>query len=74
MLLNTETAPPDQAVLKDFLLTAIRSATLRAKLDVNELQSIGAALTHDWITPEGAIEWLSDLGLAPQVIPDGAQS
>jgi hypothetical protein len=73
-MLNTEITPPDQAVLKDFLLIAIRSATLRAKLDVNELQSIGTALNHDWITTDHAVQWLADIGLVDQVLVDEVRS
>ena len=60
---NTE----NTALCKDFLLVALRAAALRASLDRNEIESIGAALKNDWITPEYAIEWLMDVGLISQV-------
>ncbi len=52
-------APPDQALLKQFMLTSLRAAVLRCDLDRNELASIGVALKGDWITVDGAIDWLT---------------
>jgi hypothetical protein len=47
----------------------MRTAVLRAKLDVNEIESVGIALRSGWITLEYAVEWLHDIGLVDQVIP-----
>jgi hypothetical protein len=69
-MLDTNPDIANQADLKAFLLISLRKAVLRCDIDKNELQSIGTALNHDWITVEGAMSWLSDLGLASQVIPD----
>jgi hypothetical protein len=54
----------------DLLLTAIRSAVLRCRLDENELITIGTSLRAGWITPEYAIEWLHNIGLVDAVISD----
>jgi hypothetical protein len=68
---------PDQAVidtdgdeLKASLLASLRMAVLRAKLDANEIESVGVALKAGWITPEYAVAWLLDIGLITQVIPE----
>lgn len=55
------------------LLRAIRSAVLRCKLDENELVTIGTALKAGMVTPADAVEWLQDIGLVGQVIPDEVQ-
>jgi len=62
----TDPTAEDRALL----LSALRSAVLRAELDSNELKTIGIALTAGTISPEGAIEWLVDIGLVDQVIAD----
>lgn len=49
------------------LLSALRSAVLRAELDSNELKTIGIALRSGMISPEGAVEWLAGIGIASQV-------
>lgn len=54
----------------EMLLSAIRCAILRAKLDANEFTTIGIALRDGSITPDQAIEWLGESGLISQVIPD----
>jgi len=64
---NSDQTPENQALLRDFLLAALRTAALRCALDRNEIESIGAALRNNWITPEYAIEWLMDTGLIGQV-------
>jgi hypothetical protein len=52
---------------KALLLSALRSAVLRAELDSNELKTIGIAFKADLITPAHAIVWLSVIGLIGQV-------
>ena len=52
---------------KNLLLSALRSAVLRAELDANELKTIGTALKCDAITPAYALVWLQDVGLIQQV-------
>lgn len=54
----------------ELLLSALRSAALRCKLDLNEIESVGIALKAGWITPEYAIAWIADVGLIDQVIPE----
>jgi hypothetical protein len=48
----------------EFLLACLRTATLRAKLIANELDSVGVALRHNFVSHDGAIDWLRDLDLA----------
>jgi len=52
------------------LLAALNAATLRAQLDAGEIKTIGVALSTGMITPEYAVEWLHDIGLVDQVIPE----
>lgn len=54
----------------ELILSALRSATLRAKLDANEFQTIGIALRAGMISPKGAIEWLEYSGLVDQVFTE----
>jgi hypothetical protein len=61
---NLTTAP---ACAKELILSAIRSAVIRAKLDANELSTIGVALSGDMIGPDDALSWLADIGLITQV-------
>jgi hypothetical protein len=48
---------------REFLLSALRSASLRCKLMDNELVSIGVALKHDLIGPDTAVQWIHDHNL-----------
>ena len=54
----------DGALHREFLLSQLRCASLRAKLAANELDSIGVALRGNLITSDCAVEWLSDVGLS----------
>jgi hypothetical protein len=47
---------------KDFLLSALRGACLRAKMWDVELTSIATALKSDMISPELAVIWLKEMG------------
>jgi hypothetical protein len=67
-------SPEDQALFAVFLQNAIRSAVLRAKLDANELTSIGLALSNGWITADAAVEWIVDSGLVDRLLTDEALS
>jgi hypothetical protein len=52
---------PDAAISdphKDFMLAAVRCAKLRVQLLMTELNEIGVALSHNVISPEGAVAWL----------------
>jgi hypothetical protein len=46
----------------EYLLNAIRCASLRAKLLEIEINSVGVALKGNAISDEVAIEWLKDIG------------
>jgi hypothetical protein len=59
-----EMAPPGQ---RDFMLSALRAASARARLAVNLFDTIGTALRHRMITEARAVEWLSDEGLIGEV-------
>jgi len=48
---------------KEFLLSAMRSASLRVKLMENDLHTIGIALKADLIGTEMAVKWLHDSDL-----------
>jgi hypothetical protein len=56
----------------EFLIASIRTAVLRAKLNANELMTVGIALKNKIITAQDAVAWLADLGLIECVIPDKA--
>jgi hypothetical protein len=45
---------------REFLLSALRSASLRCKLADNELTTIGVALKNDLIGPDTAVQWIRD--------------
>jgi len=62
--------PAGQGVLpdKDFLLSALRAASLRAKLASTEMDSIGVALKRGLVSTEEALTWLHDENLFDHVI------
>lgn len=53
---------PDDQDHKDFLLSALRSASLRAKMYEVEINSIGIALKSDMVTVTAALRWIKDIG------------
>jgi hypothetical protein len=57
---------------REFLLSALRAASLRAKLFDAEVNSIGIALKENMITPEQAMTWIKDIGALDSIgrIPD----
>jgi hypothetical protein len=57
---------------REFLLSALRAASLRAKLFDVELTSIGIALRENMVTPEQALKWIKDIGAMESIgmIPD----
>jgi len=60
---------------REFMLTALRAAVLKAKLIENELTAIGVSLKHGMIDPEGVMQWLHEEGLTfllPQVESGGS--
>jgi len=52
----------------EFLLCALRAATLRAKLAAVELDTIGISLRKGLVSCEGALAWLHDLNLFDHVL------
>jgi hypothetical protein len=67
--LSASTSEADRDVLRDteFLLSALRVATLRARLAANELDSIGVALKHGLVSYDDAMAWLHDVDLLHHV-------
>jgi len=53
----------------EFLLACLRAASLRAKLIATELDSVGVALRHNFVSHDGAVEWLRDIDLLDHVLP-----
>jgi hypothetical protein len=47
---------------RDFLLSALRGASLRAKMWETEINTIGIALKADMITVAQAMKWIRDVG------------
>jgi hypothetical protein len=46
----------------EFMLCALRCASVRAKLLENEINSIGVALKGKMISPQVALDWATDIG------------
>jgi hypothetical protein len=57
---------------KAFVLTALRAASLRARMMSADLETIGVALKSDLISTDTAVAWIRDSGLLGIVgaIPD----
>ena len=53
---------------RTLLLSFIRVATIRSRLAVVDLDSIGMALKQGLVSVEGAVAWLDDLGLFEIVV------
>ena len=47
---------------KDFMLCALRAASLRAKMIEMDLNTVGVALKSDMVTPMEAVKWLRQIG------------
>jgi hypothetical protein len=58
---------------REFLLSALRAASLRARMFEVEINSIGIALKGGLVTPVEALQWVKDIGALELVgmIPDG---
>jgi hypothetical protein len=54
----------------DYLLAAIRSGNLRARLFANEFNAIGIGLKRGMITPAAALKWISDIDGWPFLFPE----
>jgi hypothetical protein len=61
--------PIENSNQSEFLLTCLRTASLRAKLIATELDSVGVALRHNFVSHDGAVEWLHDIDLLDHVLP-----
>ena len=68
--MSTSKANDETQAISELLLAALNAATLRAQLDAGEIKTIGVALSTGMITPEHAVEWLQDIGLVDQVVPE----
>jgi hypothetical protein len=57
---------------REFLLSALRAASLRAKVFESEINTIGVALKSNMVTPEQAVKWIKDIGALDSIgmIPD----
>jgi hypothetical protein len=47
---------------RDFMLSSLRAASLRAKMMEVEINSIGIALKGGMVTTDQAVKWLKDIG------------
>ena len=67
--LSVSDVQADRGVLPDteFLLSALRVATVRARLAATELDSIGVALKRGLISYDDAVAWLHDVDLLHHV-------
>jgi hypothetical protein len=52
---------PDFTQHRNFMLARLRTAHLRARLYMLEIEEIGIALKANMITPETAVAWLADV-------------
>jgi hypothetical protein len=57
----------DSSGERELLLASIRAASARARLAVNELDSIGTSLRHRAVTCAQALEWAHEEGLLPWI-------
>jgi len=48
---------------REFLLSALRAASMRAKMMECDINTIGVALKANLIGPETAVQWIRDAGL-----------
>jgi hypothetical protein len=58
--LSTNSAPVNTAGEREFLIHALRTATARARLVVNVLETVSVSLRHKAITTDQAMQWLAD--------------
>jgi hypothetical protein len=67
--LSVSDVQADRGVLPDteFLLSALRVATLRARLAATEFDSIGVALKRGLVSYDEAVAWLHDVDLLHHV-------
>jgi hypothetical protein len=70
---STDSKEEMQEVAK-LLLSALRTAALKAKIDAAEIETIGIALKAGMIGPDDAVAWLNEIGLVDAVITDEVRS
>jgi hypothetical protein len=70
---SSQAQQASEADVKGLLLSAIKAAIHRCRLDENELLTVGLALKDDMVTAADAVAWLHDIGLVDGVIPDEVQ-
>ncbi len=58
---------------REYVLVALRSASLRTRLLANELDLIGIAVRDGLITPEASLLWARDIGALDLVGQDDAE-
>jgi hypothetical protein len=60
--------PVENSDQSEFLLACLRAASLRARLIATELDSVGVALRHNFVSHDGTVEWLRDIDLLDHVL------
>jgi hypothetical protein len=61
----------DSSGERDLVLSALRVAATRSRLERNLLDNIGVALRHKQVDCAGALAWLRDEGLLDRLPPFG---
>lgn len=54
---------------REFIISAVRCARLRAQLLVTEIDEVGAALKHNMVSSDAAIGWLRQIGASRFLTP-----
>jgi hypothetical protein len=57
----------DTAGERELLIHALRTATARARLVVNVLETVGVSLRHKAVSADDAMKWLSEEGLLDHI-------
>ena len=60
--------PVENSDQTEFLLACLRAASLRAELIAIELDSVGVALRHNFVSQDSALKWLHELNLLDHVL------
>lgn len=74
--LANSSAPVNTAGERELLIHSLRLAVARARLVVNELETIGVSLRHRAVDTDSAMKWLAEEGLLNwiELGPSGAKS
>lgn len=74
--LQQGSAPVNAAGEREYFISALRTATARARLVVNVLETVGVSLRHKAVTVDDAMKWLAEEGVLDyvQLGPPGAKS